>query len=281
LSERTDVVNPTAPHLVPESTAASPYRSVDPPKREAHIVVRVVRKAAGEIAGKLNVFAAWREIKAKGKKYGKRFIVAAAIWEFGVEDGLFPLLAWLFGVPGLIPLLLLLHFEPVVWPCFIWCFRTWDRMKGREPWEPDRSAQSSALRSATKTLLYEVVVSGWYAAILLDGGLRVRVLVAYAVVMSLFGVVHERIWHDENYGIDADDNVAPRRVVAKTCTYAVVSAMVMGPVFFAAFGRNLWGTVAACQAAGAALYGAFELVWSRNRWGVTPVPGYQRTVSEP
>lgn len=243
------------------------------PREDRNIALRILLKIAEEILEKVNIVETWRELKARGKKHGTRFFVAALIWEI-IEDVVFPFIAWKLGVPGLIPVFLVLHFEPVVYPIFFWAFRTWDRTQGREPWEPNRPAQSSSIRSAAKATLYEVAVAGWYAAILLGNGLSPWILGAYLALMAAFGFVHERIWHDENYGIDRDDSVMPRRVIAKTCTYTVASTMTMGPLLRATFGHNPWSTILACQVTGALLYAAFEAVWAKNRWGITPVPDH-------
>lgn len=64
---------------------------------------------------KINIVATWRTIKALGKKYGKRFFWAALIWEI-IEDVVFPFISWKMGVPELIPVFLILHFEPIVYP---------------------------------------------------------------------------------------------------------------------------------------------------------------------
>ena len=96
-----------------------------------------------EIWEKINLPAVWKELKALGKKHGKRFLFVAVVWEL-IEDGLFPLLSWWFGVPELIPLFLILHFEPIAYPVFFWAFRCWDRKKGRVPEHPERSAHSTS-----------------------------------------------------------------------------------------------------------------------------------------
>src|SRR5271154_5174390 len=91
-----------------------------------------------EVWEKINFPKVYRGIKELGKKHGRRFFWAAIIWEM-IEDIVFPFIAWLCGVPELIPVFLVLHFEPIVYPVFFWAFRTWDRLHGREPWEPARS----------------------------------------------------------------------------------------------------------------------------------------------
>lgn len=227
----------------------------------------IVRWVLNEAWEKINLPAVWRELRALGKKHGRRFFVAALLWEI-VEDVVFPFLSWLFGVPELIPLFLILHFEPIVYPAFFWGFRMYDRAKGRVPWEPDRGAQSSYWRSAGKVLVYKIAATGWFVAILMGFGLRPSALIAYVGLMAAFGFVHERIWHDSNYGIQPDDSVEGRRVFAKAATYRIVSVMILYPIFRVSFGSVPWAAVAACQGAGLLLYLALEAVWARSDWGV-------------
>jgi len=128
-------------------------------------ITKAIRWAAGEVWEKVNVVGTWRTLKAAGQKYGRRFLVAAVIWEI-IEDVVFPVLSWWFGVPELIPIFLIFHFEVITWPIFFWAFRTYDRIRGREAWEPERPAMSSHWRSAVKVGVYLMAMTGWMWAFL-------------------------------------------------------------------------------------------------------------------
>ncbi len=78
-------------------------------------LIKVFRWVAGEVWEKINLPGAYRELKKLGAKYGRRFFWAAVVWEI-IEDLIFPLLSWWFGVPELIPLFLIFHFEPIAYP---------------------------------------------------------------------------------------------------------------------------------------------------------------------
>jgi hypothetical protein len=223
--------------------------------------MRFLRWVLGEAWEKINVRATYREIKALGKKHGKRFFWVAILWEC-VEDIVFPFFAWRAGMPSLIPVFLVLHFEPIVYPMFFWGFRMWDRMQGREPWEPDRSAQSAYWRSATKVLLFQLATTGWLLAVM-----NTKPLVILTVLMGLFGFIHERIWHDTNYGIRPDDTVETKRTVAKTCTYALVLVMILFPLLRLA-GGPIWKPLAVVQGITLFFYLVLETVWARSTWGV-------------
>lgn len=233
------------------------------------LLVKIIRWVLGEVWEKINLPAVYRELKALGKKHGKRFFWAALIWEL-IEDGVFPLLSWFFGVPELIPLFLILHFEPIAYPAIFWGFRMYDRARGREPWDPDRSAHSSYWRSIFKVVIYMTAVAGWFTAIFIGLGLPWKVLVVYAGLMMMFGFVHERIWHDSNYGILEDDTVAWKRNLSKALTFRVVSVMILYPLFKASLGYVPWGVLFACQGLGLFLYLFLETLWSKSHWGVTP-----------
>ncbi len=238
-------------------------------------IVRALRWFVGEAWEKINIRAKWREIKAEGAKHGLRFVIFAVLWEC-IEDILFPYLAIHFGMPALAPFFLVMHFEPLVYPAALWAFRMWDRKQGRVPWEPDRGAQSSNLRSAGKVGVVGVAGTGWYVAILLSLGYSPKILIVFVGLMAAFGFVHERIWHDSNYGIGDNgigdlDHVFFRRVVAKTVTYAIVSTTILASLFRVSFGAVPWHVILACQGTGLALYFVFESVWARSRWGVAPV----------
>ncbi len=238
-------------------------------------ITRVCRWALGEAWEKINVRAKWEEIKEQGKKHGTRFVVFAVLWEC-IEDGLFPFLAIRFGMPALAPFFLIMHFEPLVYPVFFWACRMYDRARGREPWEPDRTAQSSNLRSAGKVVVYKLAVIGWCGMILMGLGYSPKILLVFAALMAAFGFIHERIWHDSNYGIGDNgagdiDHVFVRRTAMKTVTYCIVSTTVLASLFRVAFMSIPWSMLVICQAVGMGLYFIFEAVWARSKWGVSPV----------
>lgn len=224
----------------------------------------MVRWVLHQVWEKLNVVNTYREIKALGKKYGRRFFLTALIWE-GIEDIVFPFIAWKMGAPELIPLFLVLHFEPIVYPVFFWGFKTYDRLQGKEPWEPERSAQSTHSRSVIKGLLFQLSVFGWLCQIM-----SWKPLIAFAVLTSLFGFVHERIWHDTNYGIKEDDMVQLRRTIAKTGTYLLISSITLYPLLRVSGVAHLWHTLLMAQGIMAFLYLVLESVWAKSTWGVNP-----------
>lgn len=230
-------------------------------------VTKGLRWMAGEAWEKINVVATWRELKELGRKHGKRFFIAAVAWEL-IEDVLFPILSWQAGVPELIPVFLVLHFEPITYPIFFWCFKMWDRFHGVEPWDPNRSAASTYTRTTLKALSYRAASLGLFYLLLATSGLSLGILAAYTVLMSFFSFVHDRIWHDSNYGIDENDQVHPKRVVAKVLTYRMVSALVMGGLFY---GLHLdMGLVALYQGIMLAAHLLHEGVWAKVAWGIRP-----------
>lgn len=202
------------------------------------------RWAVEEAREKLDVRETWRELRALGQKHGRRFFVAAVLWEL-VEDVVFPFISWRLGHPELIPVFLVLHFEPIVYPVFFFAFRTYDRIRGREPWEPDRLGQSTYWRAGLQVLSYRVPALVLFFLLLNGLGLSLWILTAYTLAMSLFAFVHDRLWHDSNFGIDVPtDTVKPERVVAKAFTYRVVSALVMCGVclgFLGSVPGIVWG----------------------------------------
>jgi len=215
---------------------------------------------------KINLPAVYRELVKLGKKHGRRFFWAALIWEL-IEDVVFPLLSWWAGVPELIPLFLVLHFEPIAYPAIFFGFRTYDRWMGREPWDPDRSIGSTNWRSVAKVVVYKIAICGWFAAILLRLDISLLVLALYVIMMGFFGFIHERIWHDLNYGIGDNDVVSYKRTWAKATTYRVVSTMTMYPLLKAMLGYTPWIALLGCQLAGYVLYLTLEALWSQNEWG--------------
>lgn len=215
---------------------------------------------------KINFPKVYRELKELGKKHGKRFFWAALIWE-AIEDIVFPFISWLCGVPELIPVFLVLHFEPIVYPAFFWGFRMWDRSQGKEPWEPDRPVQSAYWRSAIKVLVFQLCVLGWLSHII-----QWMPLVIFAVLISLFGFIHERIWHDNNFGIMPDDSVQFKRIAGKTGTYLLVSAMTLFPLLRVCKVSSIFSTLVIAQLIIGLLYLILERIWAKSLWGITSTP---------
>lgn len=229
-----------------------------------------LRWLAEEAWEKINVVETWRELRALGHKHGTRFFVVAVLWEL-IEDVLFPYLSWRAGYPALIPVFLVLHFEPVVYPIFFFAFRTWDRIQGREPWEPDRLATSAYWRTALKVLSHRMLSLLAFFVLLARYDLDFTILALYAVGMTFFEFVHDRLWHDSNFGIDVPtDTVKPIRVITKALTYRCVSAMVMSGVFYGLIGsipNAVWLYQSLMLMAGLAL----GMWWARSPLGITPV----------
>ena len=223
-----------------------------------------------EAREKLDIRGTWRELKALGQKYGRRFFVAAVAWEL-VEDVVFPAISAYYGAYWLIPVFLVLHFEPVVYPIFFFAFKTWDPIQGREPWEPDRLGQSTYWRAGLQVLSYRVPSLLLFALLLSGLGMPFALLAAYTVGMSFFGFVHDRIWHDSNFGIDVPtDTVKVERVVAKALTYRAVSVLVMSGVFYGLLHRvpeEIW-TYQGTMLCLSILIGGW---WARSPIGIRPV----------
>lgn len=235
-------------------------------------IAQAIRWVFGEIWEKINIPATWRELKALGKKHGTRFFIAAIIWEL-IEDLVFPLLSWHFGMPELIPIFLIFHFEIITWPIFFWAFKMYDRARGREPWEPDRSAMSTNWRSFMKVLVYQLAAFGWLWALFnpLENWRMMGTIIFYTVLMSLFGFIHERVWHDSNYGILPNDDVEIKRTLAKTFTYRGVALLVMYSGMKAIFqGDYPIEEMAIFQAAGTTVYLLLECIWAKSMWGIHP-----------
>ncbi len=222
----------------------------------------MIRWILREIWEKINIFATWKTIKDLGKKYGKRFFWAALIWEI-IEDVVFPFIAWKLGVPELIPVFLVLHFEPIVYPAFFWGFKTWDRIQGKEPWNPERGAHSNHWRSILKGLTFQLSITGWLANVL-----PWKPLVVYTALQSIFGFMHERIWHDSNYGILSTDTVQYRRTVAKTASYLLLSSFVLFPLLRVTGTSPIWRPMVIAQSVAGILYLMLESVWAKSLWGI-------------
>jgi len=235
-----------------------------------HSLKRFFRWASQEAWEKINVVGTAKKLYSYRKKYGWRFFIPAATWTL-FEDIVAPLLAWHFGVPELALLLLIIHFEWIVYPAIFWSIRTYDRWLGREPWEPDRSAQSSHWRSLCKVSIYKFALTGWLVMIMYLMGFSPKVMWVYVPLMLAFGFIHERIWHDSNYGINEKDGIEIKRIFAKTLTYTVVSTTILSSFFKAIFSSMPWHMLLACQIVTISMYVFFEGIWAHSNWGVGPV----------
>lgn len=235
-----------------------------------NLPLKALRWLIEEAREKLDPRGTWHELKALGQKYGRRFFVAAVVWEL-VEDVVFPAIAVWQGVYWLVPFFLVMHFEPVVYPIFFFAFRTYDRLRGREPWEPARLGQSTHWRAGLQVLSYRVPAFFLFYVLLAHLGITPYVLAAYTVGMGVFGFVHDRIWHDSNFGIDVPtDTVLPKRVVVKALTYRVVSVIVMSSVLLGIVGRvpaDMW----AYQVSAFILSLVVGTAWARSAVGIRPV----------
>ena len=233
--------------------------------------------ALGEVKEKLDVRETWRELKKAGKKYGRRFCIAAVLWELFEDVGI-PIILWNVGLPELIPVVLLLHGEPVVWPIFFFMFRQYDiHVHGESPY-PDRKAFSNGYRTAAKTLLYRTLALGVFGLVLWKLGMSLWILTGYSLLMTFLNMVHERLWHDNNYGIVVEtDEVEMKRTVAKALSYRVLSFMlsfmVMWGVFTALLGGTPWVPIITYQVTMLFGYFTLESFWAKNDWGIEPVEG--------
>ena len=238
-------------------------------KTPLNYLIRFLRWATEEAWEKINVVHTAKELWALGLKYGFRFFVVAVIWEI-IEDVIFPLLSWWFGVPQLIPLFLIFHFEPVVYPLFFWAFRTWDRLMGHEPWEPDRPAYSTHWRTGLKTIQYKISSIPMAGCLFLALGIwNIGYLIAYTAVMAIFFFVHERTWHDSNFGIILEtDEVEAKRTIAKAATYRLVSALMMGTLIHGILGYQPWVELFVYHLAMFIHYIANESVWTTSGLGI-------------
>lgn len=243
-----------------------------------HLFV-ALRWLISEVRDKLDLPAALRRLRTLGQRYGRRFFIAAIIWE-AIEDGLLPLLCVHLGHPELVPLCLVLHGEPIVYPLLLWAFRTYDRIRGRLPWEPDRSAMSACWRSGAKVLLYRLAAFALFWQLLAHLQLTPWLLTGYALVMTLLGYAHERMWHDSGWGITADDQVLLRRTIGKAATYRGASFAVMAMVLAALVPSGVpWAALCAYQGAALAVHLVLEYAWSRSSLGIGPTPPHTSEVT--
>ena len=231
---------------------------------------RALTWAWGEVKEKFNLVATVKGILREGKKYGPRFVVFALIWE-AIEDGLFPYLSWKAGHPELIPVFWVLHFEPITYPIFFWCCRTYDRLRGREPWDPARPLVSTGTRSWAKVLTHRLLAAGLFWLMLARFGLPLWLLTVYTLVMIALKYVHERIWHDSSWGITLDGvTVLMKRTVAKAVTYRLASATVMAMVFRTFLGDLHLDALASYQLVSFVAYLGLEAAWASSAWGIRP-----------
>lgn len=224
----------------------------------------------GEARERFDVRGTIRELRELGRKYGKRFLVAAAIWEC-IESIVLPAVALYYRQPVLAAMFVIFHAEPVVYPFLFFAFRTYDRLRSRLPWEPDRSAMSASYRSGAKVTLYRAGTVALYLGLFSWATIGQVVLAVYTVLMLLFHYVHERLWHDTSYGITEDDRVRPARVLFKAVTYRAVSALVMAGAFKAMLPAVPWAMIGVYQGAALVLYLGLEALWARTAWGIQTV----------
>ena len=126
---------------------------------------------------------------------------------------------------------------------------------------------------------YMATISGWFATMLVLQGFPLTILPFFCGLMLMFGYVHERIWHDSNFGIDPVDKVDPRRNLAKTLTYRGVSLTVMASIF-GAVGHVPWAEVMIFQGSASVLYLGLETVWSKSEWGIDQTVDFKESPSE-
>jgi hypothetical protein len=143
------------------------------------------------------------------------------------------------------------------YPAFFWAFKTWDRIHGREPWEPDRNAYSH------ERISIQLATAGWLGHIL-----PWKELAIFTFLISLFGFIHERIWHDTNYGIMPNHTVQYRRPLVKTGTYLFLSAFILFPMIRIAGLVPWWHPFCLALLTQCILYIVLETVWAKSVWGV-------------
>lgn len=222
---------------------------------------------AGEVWERVNIVGTARGLTKLAREQGLRFAIAAGIWEF-IESIVIPGYCLMHHQPVLAALFVVFHLEPIVWPLIIYGFRTWDRLLGRIPWEPDRTAMSSSFRSGAKVTLYRLASALLFFAVMAQAKMPQAMLAAYTLLMTLFGYVHERLWHDFGWGITEDDQIETRRIAVKTLTYRAVSAALMLGVLKGVLGTVPWVVVAYYQMLALLLYAGLEAMWARSSWGI-------------
>lgn len=231
-------------------------------------VLKALHWVAGEAWEKINVVATWRELKKLGKKYGLRFFIAALIWEI-IEDVVFPLLSYYNGMPELIPVFLIFHFEVVTWPIFFWAFKTYDRARGLESPYPDRPVMSAPWRTALQVFGFTLAISGWAWVFLHNYSYGAMGL--FVGLVAAFGFVHRRIWHDSNYGIRPDDTVELKRTLAQTVTHSLVSSLVLYSALKGFVPGDIpWNVFLGLQGISTALFLTLGVMWSYCTLGLVP-----------
>lgn len=242
----------------------------------------IVRWALGEIREKLDIPGTIRDLKALGLKHGRRFLIFAIAWEI-IEDIIFPGLSIWYGMPELVAFFLIFHFELITYPIALWSFRMWDRVRGIEPWDPDRVNTSTYLRTTVKTGLYGLENIFLFQVCLASVDLTNNVLtigravdlglgfeIALYTMLFAFGFVHERIWNDHNQWIDVEtDVVHPRRNLAKAVTYTLVTTMLIAS-FLNTTGDVPWTRLLIMQGMMFVFYWVWERGWAGVEWGLRP-----------
>lgn len=236
------------------------------------IIWNAIKWALGQLWEKVNVVETYRELVELGKKYGIRFFIAAFVWEI-IEDVVFPLIAWQMGAWQLAPLFWIFHFEPIVYPAFFWGFKQWDIWRGYESPYPDRPAQSSYMRTTLKVAVYEAAIFFSVLGAFHVLGLSLGLATAFILLMGFFNFIHERIWHDSNYGIIIEtDMVEPKRNLAKTFTFRLVSVVILGTALYALVKPFPWAVFIAFESTLTVVYLGLETMWSQSAYGIGDVP---------
>lgn len=242
-------------------------------------LTNTVRWAWGEVREKLDIRGTIADIKAIGRKHGRRMLIFAILWEC-IEDGLFPALSIYYGMPELVAFFLVFHFEPITYPLALWCFRMWDRARGLEPWDPEHRVNTSTYkRTVVKTTIYASTTAALFYLMLWQFRMGWGFHVGLWAAVAAFCFVHERLWNDQPFGIDPDtDLVDPRRNAMKTFTYHLVATMLM--VSFLGGGKPLMNeevfndtvTYLLSSAVGWSVVAYFiiETLWSKSVWGLRP-----------
>lgn len=228
-----------------------------------------LRWALGEIREKLDIPGTIQEIKALGKKHGRRFLIFAIAWEI-IEDVIFPGLSIYYGMPEMVAFFLIFHFEIVAYPVALWVFRMWDRVRGIEPWDPDRVNTSTYLRTTLKAGIYWTLTATALHSLTVWALLPDTVLFVLYALLATFGFVHERIWNDHNHWIDeTTDEVHPTRNLAKATTYTFVTTLLIAS-FLNAAGFIPWARLLLAQGVVFLLYWLWERGWAGVEWGLRP-----------
>ena len=185
-------------------------------------------------------------------------------------------------VPELIPILLIFHFEVIAYPVAFCVFKEWDRIRGVTTMYPEgRHSWSTLSRSLAKVSIYMLAASGWafiymgQSPTLIDSIFSSSIFsgfvfagLVFLFLMFTLGFVHERMWHDSNYGLRENDTVEFKRCLVKTGTFTGlgtltmfsalhITGLAMAPLLFIVY-----------HIVAAILYLGLEAVWSRSSLGV-------------